>query len=174
MAALLWIIGARHVTTGLALQLFLLNWGALGLLVNALLIGWLGETWLLMLVSLPLTALLSVGLTRAATSALGYLLPKDESAAESRTALEGRPAHTLWSTDADSGAAVLTDRFGQRHQVAARSTGAAIPRGAEVMLIEYVAEGDYFTVEPVADLLADRLTSDEPAAVQEAAAADRD
>ena len=150
-ALLLMAIGARQVTTGLALQLLTLTWGILGLVVNQLLAERLGSPRAFILPSLVITAVGSVLITRGLSTLLGKLIPKDDSADVHRIDLEGCGAQCLYSIDHDSGAAIVKDRYGHRHQVACRTAGEEIPRGAEVLLLEYVPERDYYVVEEVPD-----------------------
>lgn len=168
-AALLAAIDARSVTTGFALQILLITWGVCGLLVNLVLFGWLGSGWLPMGVSLIATAVASVFITRGINRTLGRLMPKDETAAQSREALEGRTADCLYAIDSDSGVAIVRDAFGHRHQVACRTNGPEVPRGAEIVLLEYVPLGDYFLVEAVPDVMheqPERLAAAGPSAAE--------
>ena len=150
-ALLLWAIGAKQVTVGLALQFLMLCWGLIGLAVNDALSGWLPSPRVFILPSLAVTSVGSVLVTRLLTTTLGRILPKEDTAALRRSDLEGLVAQCLFAIDHDSGVAIVKDRYGHRHQVACRTQGDEIPRGAELVLLEYVPERDYYVCEEVPD-----------------------
>ncbi|MBI5831619.1 MAG: DUF1449 family protein [Armatimonadetes bacterium] len=150
-ALLLLAIGARQVTAGLALQMLAFTWGLLGMVINRWLAGMHIEPRVFIVPSLLVTGVASIALTRGLSTLLGKLIPKDDSADVRRVDLEGSTAQCLYSIDGDSGVAIVRDKYGHRHQVACRSTEGEIARGAEVILLEYVAQRDYYLVQEAPD-----------------------
>ncbi len=146
---LLGFLGARRTSLMLCLEVLCIAWGISGLMANAVLEPRLGSPAAFLPWSVLVAGLVAVGLTRSLTGLLSRVMPKEESAALRREDLEGLVGQVVFSVDADSGAVRVRDRFGHSHQVACRSHGEVAARGAEVVLVEYVAARDYFLVEPL-------------------------
>ena len=152
-------LGAGKVSLTFVIGVLLVVWGSSGLIYNQVLEPLLREPLIFIWPSMLLALVSSVAVTRGTAGLFGKYLPKVETSALGRRDLEGLTGHLIFATDERSGAAHLQDRFGTLHQIACRTTGGELPRGTEVVVLEYVPERDSYLVEPVPGEFADQENS---------------
>jgi hypothetical protein len=140
--------GADQVPFSMFFQSVCILWGVLGLIVNNTMRVYMSQTRSLLpaaLVTLVVTALLM----RLTARFMARVTPRGATAAVGRRGLLGAVGEAVFEIDHDSGAAHVRDAFGTMHQVACRTERGVIPRGKQVLLLDYVEDKDYFIVQEV-------------------------
>ncbi|MEL7238588.1 MAG: hypothetical protein AAGK78_06975, partial [Planctomycetota bacterium] len=120
-STLLSLFGVGHVPLSILLMVLFFSFGGIGYVLNDLLADAMGVPWM-MLVSLPVAIVGSLGLTIVLGTLLAKYMPMNETSAKRRSALVGRRGIAVFDITTDAGVATVTDD-GERYQVTARSTG---------------------------------------------------
>jgi hypothetical protein len=150
-AALSWL-GVGKVPLSLLLMVLMLTWGAIGLLVNQLMIPHVAQESMVAFYSLPAALLISLVATRTLVRLMARYAPLNESYAQRRHALLGLTGDAVYSVDDASGVCVVRDAYGTLHQIACRvEFGPAIDKGTKVKLVGFNVEKSVFYVIPDPD-----------------------
>lgn len=154
------LLGVGRVPLSVVLMTLLMTWGFAGIVVNRLLFEVL-VGWLLPLVSIPVATVIAVSATGVLSRAVARLMPLDESSAWRKRDLVGTTAEALYPINSQFGMAIVRDPQGERYQIPCRvGEGAApIAKGQSVLLVEYDAKGDFYTVRPY-ELAATRASAE--------------
>ncbi len=152
-------LGAGKVSLTFVLGVLMVVWGGSGLIYNLVLEPVLRQPGLFLGPSMLLALVTSVMVTRGTAGLFGKYLPKVETSALGRADMEGLTGRLIFGTDQRSGAAHLRDRYGTLHQIACRTAQGDLPRGTEIVVLEYMPEGDWYLVEPVPGEFADEAVS---------------
>lgn len=175
---LLVFLGAQQVSLTLVLELFCIGWGVFGLITNSVLEPLLRQPLLFIWPAVAVALVGSTLLTRGTARLVARYLPREQTAALSRRELEGLVGRVVYSVDQRSGLVHVRDRYGALHQLAGRTETGTIPHGDQVLVVEYVSDGDFYRVEPAPDDLADeapvRLSGTTKSDTEQAAAERRD
>lgn len=141
--------GADQVPFSMFFQSVCILWGVLGLIVNNVMKVYMSQTRFVLpaaLVTLVVTALL----LHLTARFMARFTPRGATAVVGRRGLLGAVGEAVFEIDQDSGAAHVRDTFGTLHQLACRAEKGVIPRGKQVLLLDYVEEKDYFIVQEAA------------------------
>ncbi len=143
-SGLLVFFDAEKVPVGLLLLTFCALFGTIGLVLNwaaELVLGRLAAVSLA--ATVPLAFIGSVFATRVVTGILAKIMPAHDSSAETRQGLVGLTATVLSKqVDEKGGRARVRDRYGNFVPVFCRMLEgeAAVPKGRDVLLVEYEDE----------------------------------
>jgi hypothetical protein len=154
--------GMGNVPVMLAASIFCFIWGASGIAANQVFSRILHVPGLYIWPSLACALVITYTITRGVTRAIVRALPQIETYGTNEVLLVGCTARTAYQFDDKPGSAFLVDDQQNRVQVRCRSyDGSVIPRGAEVVLLEYDPESRIFTAAPL-ELEKDLPTSNAP------------
>ncbi|MGN6369098.1 MAG: hypothetical protein ACTHN5_12625 [Phycisphaerae bacterium] len=144
------LLGVGRVPLSLALMILLILWGVIGLAINQGLMGLLGATAVVGLISVPVTAGISVAVTGLIARVLGRVMPTSETYARKRGALVGCVGEALYGIDAAFGLVSVREPDGDLFQVECRTAAGepGIAKGTKVVLFKYDAEKAVFYVAP--------------------------
>jgi len=146
-ARLLSILGIGKVPTMLIFSIFCLIWGATGVAGNQLFSMILRFPALYIWPSMLCGLLVAYSTTGGLSGWISRLMPDRETYGTAEQQLVGRTARAAYELSARTGSAFLLDDQQNRIQVRCRThDGSTIPRGAEVLLLEYDAKSRIFTV----------------------------
>jgi len=146
---LLSLLGVGKVPLTTLVMTLLLLFGATGLASNAVLRPVLPFSPGIL--SLLVAAAVAAVATRSFAGLVARVAPMTESQNVRRRDLVGCSGHALFDADGASGFVQLRDREGNVQQVRCRTLGQKAAKGTTLVLVEYVSEGDYYLVEPVAE-----------------------
>jgi len=131
----------------LVFSIFCLIWGVTGVLGNELFSLVLPLPALYVWPSTFCAFLVSYLTTGALTQRISRIMPDVETYGTDEECLVGRSARAAYDLGAKPGSAFLLDDQENRVQVRCRThDGSTIPRGAEVLLLEYDPQSRIFTV----------------------------
>lgn len=157
LSRLLSILGVGKVPLMLVLSIFCLIWGAAGVAGNQIFATMLRTPALYVWPSMVCAFLIAYASTSGLSQLISRMTPQLETYGTEEELLVGRIARAAYQLDASPGSAFLLDDQQNRIQVRCRThDGSVIPRGAELLLLEYDPASRIFTVA--------RLQRDQPAA----------
>lgn len=137
-------LGVGKVPLSIVLMVFLLTWGAAGLVCNLLLVsrGAAAAT-----VSVPMALTAAVLVAHWVSWFIGRYLPLYESTARHRHALLGATGEAIFPIDPRFGMASVRDDTGDLYQIPCRADdNQPIPKGSKVKLVSYNAKQGIFYV----------------------------
>jgi hypothetical protein len=141
------LLGIGKVPIMLILSIFCLIWGAAGVAGNLVFAMLLRFPSLYVWPSMLCAFLVAYSATGGLARWISRLMPDTESYGTDEELLVGRTAQAAYELSAKTGSAFLLDNQQNRIQVRCRThDGSTIPRGAEVLLLEYDATSRIFTV----------------------------
>jgi len=144
------ILGIGKVPLMLVLSIFCLIWGATGVAANQIFAVVLRTPALYVWPSMACAFLISYASTSALSQLISRMLPQLETYGTEEELLVGRIARAAYDLGASPGSAFLLDDQQNRIQVRCRThDGSVIPRGAELLLLEYDPPSRIFTVAPL-------------------------
>ena len=144
---LLGFLGVGKVPIMLLFSIFCLLWGTTGLLANLVFSRVLRVPALYIWPSLCCAFVMAYVTTGKLSQRISRVIPEVESYGTNEESLVGHSARTAYELGAKAGSAFLLDDQQNRVQVRCRThDGSTIPRGAEVLLLEYDAQSRIFTV----------------------------
>lgn len=145
---LLVLLGLSRVPVTLIIGVFLLFWGAFGLVMNRALEGPLRFPAVYIWPSMAVTLVLTVVLTRITSAVVARVLPGTESYAVNRMGLIGSLGHAVYKVTESSGTVNVQDSFGTVHRVQAKTEPDAEPVGSgrEVIVVDFDEEDGRFVV----------------------------
>ncbi len=142
--------GMGNVPVMLAVSIFCFIWGASGIAANQVFSRILRVPGLYVWPSVACALMFTYTVTRAVTRAIVRAVPQLETYGTNEVLLVGCTARAAYQFDQKPGSAFLVDDQQNRVQVRCRSyDGSVIPRGADVVLLEYDSESRIFTVAPL-------------------------
>jgi membrane protein implicated in regulation of membrane protease activity len=141
------VLGTKHIPLTLLIGIFLLCWGAFGLLSNRL-FGILHYPGIYVWPSLVTTFFASSIVTRSMAAVFGRFLPTEETYGVTRFELVGSLGKAIHATNEHTGTIDIKDKYGTVHRVQAKVEPGkdSIPSGAEVIVVDYDEDGKYFLV----------------------------
>jgi hypothetical protein len=140
-------LGIGKVPIMLIFSIFCLVWGATGVAGNQIFSMILRSPALYVWPSMLCGLLVAYSTTGGLSRWISRLMPDTETYGTSEQQLVGRTAQAAYELSAKTGSAFLLDDLQNRIQVRCRThDGSTIPRGAEVLLLEYDAKSRIFTV----------------------------
>lgn len=141
------ILGIGKAPIMLVFSIFCLIWGATGVVGNQVFFRILRLPGLYVWPSMLCAFLAAYFTTGGLSQWISHLMPDTETYGTDEELLVGRTAQAAYELSAKAGSAFLLDDQQNRVQVRCRThDGAIIPRGAEVLLLEYDAKSRIFTV----------------------------
>jgi hypothetical protein len=141
------ILGIGRVPLMLVLSIFCLIWGATGVAANQIFAMVLRTPALYVWPSMVCAFLISYASTSALSRLISRMVPQLETYGTEGELLVGRIARAAYDLGARPGSAFLLDDQQNRIQVRCRThDGSVIPRGAELLLLEYDPPSRIFTV----------------------------
>jgi hypothetical protein len=145
---LLMLLGIGQVPVTLLIGVFLLCWGAFGMLTNQLFGIALRYPGIYIWPSLGVTFVSSSAVTRAMASIVGRLLPGDETYGVTRFELVGSMGRSVFPTSEKAGTIDIKDRYGTVHRVQAKVEPGkeAIPSGADCIVVDFDEDDKRFIV----------------------------
>jgi hypothetical protein len=144
---LLSLLGIGKVPIMLVFSIFCLIWGVTGVLGNELFSAVLRPAALYVWPSISCAFVVSYFTTGALAQRISRIMPDVETYGTNEESLVGRSARAAYDLGAKPGSAFLLDDQENRVQVRCRThDGSTIPRGAEVLLLEYNPQSRIFTV----------------------------
>jgi hypothetical protein len=149
--AVLAALGVGRLPLGALLSISALLFGSSGVVASELLSPVVGKAmagW----IALPSALVLSLVLGGRLAAWVARRLPAIESYGATRNDLVGRIGRAELAVDARFGRALVRDDGGALHQVRCVTRGAPVERGGEVVVIDFDAASNVYTVER-ADLL---------------------
>jgi len=146
-ARVLSILGIGKVPIMLIFSIFCLIWGATGVAGNQVFSMILRFPALYVWPSTLCALLVAYSTTGGLSRWISRLMPDTETYGTAEQQLVGRTAQAAYELSAKTGSAFLLDDQQNRIQVRCRThDGSTIPRGAEVLLLEYDPKSRIFTV----------------------------
>jgi hypothetical protein len=146
-ARVLTILGIGKAPIMLIFTIFCLIWGATGVAGNQVFSMILRFPSLSVWPSMLCAFLVAYSTTGVLSRWISRLMPDTETYGTDEQLLVGRTAQAAYELNAKTGSAFLLDDQQNRIQVRCRThDGSTIPRGAEVLLLEYDAKSRIFTV----------------------------
>jgi Inner membrane protein YqiJ, N-terminal len=141
------ILGIGRVPLMLVLSIFCLIWGAAGVAANQIFATVLRTPALYVWPSMICAFLISYASTSGLSQLISRMMPQLETYGTEEELLVGRIARAAYDLGARPGSAFLVDDQQNRIQVRCRThDGSVIPRGAELLLLEYDPPSRIFTV----------------------------
>ncbi|MFA5185145.1 MAG: hypothetical protein WC551_01540 [Patescibacteria group bacterium] len=139
-------LGVGKAPIAVLLMTFCLFFGLAGILLNQLFTKVMsGENF--GLVSVGLALIIAFVLARLVAGTIHRFLPSFETYSVTNKDLVGRMATLILPADAKNGTAQVHDQQGSLHQIACRTDGPAIAKGASVLIVQYNSENDTYLVE---------------------------
>lgn len=150
LLSVLMLLGVGKAPLMLVLQVLVLLFGLIGISLHRLsgAGGPLALVW-----SLPLTLLLSAGATRAFAHTLARFYRPVDTQSLKQEQLAGRTGRVVYPVNADSGTIHVRDGYGTLHRVRARSRGAVLPSGSEVVVLSWDPQRQVYEVDDPAAVL---------------------
>jgi membrane protein implicated in regulation of membrane protease activity len=148
---LLMLLGVGRVPLSILMMVALLVFGGVGISAKMMLLpstGVLAATG----VAAAIAFVSMLVLSGVSARGIAKLVPSTETYARSGDALIGSVARAHLRIDTGFGLAQVTDDTGTLFEIRCRSYGARIAKGSEVLITEYDAESDVFTVESCEEL----------------------
>jgi membrane protein implicated in regulation of membrane protease activity len=142
---------AGAVPVGVLGMVGALLFGGLGMVLNATLAPPLREPVLYGPLSLLLSAVASVLLTRRCARLLARLMPSAETYRVSREDLVGRSGRLVLPASPEGGLAQVRDHEGNVHQVRVRTLAGRLEKGSEVVVVEHHAPDHTYVVAALED-----------------------
>lgn len=144
------ILGFGKVPVSILMTCLMVIFGATGLMANGLfetVVPWSWGPDLYFWPSLALALFASFGLTGSVARTLNRLMPTKETYAITEEELVGQVGVSVYGIpDGRLGPVNVKDTGGTVHQEMARGIDGAVPKGAEVLLVRYHREEDYYDV----------------------------
>ena len=142
LAVVSWL-GVGKVPLSIVLMVFLLTWGAAGLLCNLMLASRGSAS---AAISVPMALMAAVLVTHWVSWFIGKYLPLYETTAKRRHALLGATGEVIFPIDRRFGMASVRDETGDLYQMPCRADDHPIPKGSTVKLVSYNAKQGIFHV----------------------------
>lgn len=141
------LLGIGQVPVTLIIGVFLLCWGAFGLLANQL-FGILHYPGIYIWPSLAVTFVVSSAVTRSMAAIVGRLLPGEETYGVTRFELIGSLGKAVYPTTENTGTVDISDRYGTVHRVQAKveSEKETIPAGGDCIVVDFDEQDKRFIV----------------------------
>lgn len=141
------LLGLGQVPITLLIGVFLLCWGAFGLLSNQF-FGILKYPPIFIWPSLAVTFVASATITRSMAAIVGRMIPQEETYGVSRAELCGSLGKTVYAVSESAGTVDIKDRFGTVHRVQAKveKKEESIPAGSDVIVVDFDDEDKRFIV----------------------------
>lgn len=153
MSRVLAILGIGQVPITLIIGIFLLCWGAFGLVANRIFEGIMHYPAVYVWPSMGATFVAASFFTRISAAIIVRVMPSTETFGVSRVELIGNIGHAVYKISNDSGTVNVRDMYGTVHRVQAKTEPNAEPiqTGAEVILVDFDEEDKRF-VARISDL----------------------
>jgi membrane protein implicated in regulation of membrane protease activity len=141
------LLGIGQVPVTLLIGVFLLCWGAFGLLANQL-FGILQYPGIYIWPSLAVTFVVSSVVTRSMAAVVGRLLPGEETYGVTRFELVGSLGKVIYPATDNSGTVDIKDRTGTVHRVQAKVEPGTdpVPAGSDVIIVDFDEDDKRFVV----------------------------
>jgi hypothetical protein len=141
------VLGVGRVPLTVLLMMAALYFGGLGIILNTLLSSAGLAPALYGAISVAGAFIGMVGLTGATARLIHRRLPTSESYPISRHDFAGCSGTLLLPADSSSGYAQIKDREGNVHNIKCHTTGAALPKGTVILVVEYDEDSKIFVID---------------------------
>ena len=148
--AFLSLLGVGKIPLSLSLMILMFCWGLIGFAFNAVLLQWLGASFVIGFVSAPITFVVSLALTGFCAAIVAKIIPNDDSTRQRRQDLVGKPGEAIYDIDASFGMATVRGDAGDYFQIPCRTREPSmrIPKGARIVIFDYDPDQGIFHVAP--------------------------
>jgi hypothetical protein len=148
------LLGIGKVPIMMVFSSFSFVWGFTGVMANLFFSKVLPVPALFIWPSVGASLLSSLCFTSALSQGFARLMPSVETYSTSQEELVGKTGRALYEISANSGAAVVVDKYSVRIQIKCRTEDAvSIPHGAKVALMRYDESSQTFFVRSVVEVL---------------------
>jgi membrane protein implicated in regulation of membrane protease activity len=141
------LLGVGRVPLTVALMIALLLFGGIGIILNTILASLGLAPGLYGPIAVGASLVYTVLLAGQFARLLDRLLPTTETYNVTRHGFAGCTGTLLLPADLSSGYAQVKDREGNVHNVKCRTTGAALPKGSAILIVEYDEATRSFVVD---------------------------
>jgi membrane protein implicated in regulation of membrane protease activity len=145
---LIMLLGIGQVPITLLIGVYLLCWGAFGMLANQIFGSVMHYPAIYIWPSLGVTFVVSFAVTRSMAAIVGRLIPSDETYGVSRMELVGSLGHTVYAVSENAGTVDIKDRIGTVHRVQAKIEPGkeVVPAGIDVIVVDFDEDDKRFIV----------------------------
>jgi hypothetical protein len=140
------LFGIGRVPISVLLCSFLVLFGGIGLISNQVFASVRLPPVAYFWPSLGIAGVSGLIVTGRLAAFMAKHMPSVETVKITRRDLVGRIGTSVYGVDEKSGQVQVRDRHGNLHRIAARTAGGRIEPGKDVLLEEYVVQGDHFVV----------------------------
>jgi len=149
--AFLSLMGVGKIPLSLALMILFFSWGLVGVGLNGLLIQWLGASFVVGFISVPITLIVSLVVTGLCAAGFAKVFPNNDSSRQRRQDLVGKSGEAIYDIDAAFGMASVRGDAGDFFQIPCRTRdeSARIPKGSRVVIFDYDRDKGIFHVAPL-------------------------
>jgi membrane protein implicated in regulation of membrane protease activity len=141
------LLGVGRVPLMVALMIASLYFGGGGIICNTVLASLGLPPSIYSPISVVVAFVAMLLLAGRSARLLGRVMPTSETYLVSRHSFAGCTGRLLTSTDATSGYAQVKDREGNVHNIKCRTTAGTLPKGEEILVVEYDDETKTFLVD---------------------------
>lgn len=141
------LLGIGRVPLTVVLMMSSLLFGGIGIVMNTLLSAVIGVPWIYGPISIVVAFLGMVTLTGKAAKLLNRFVPTTETYRVSKHDLAGQTGVLLLPANSSDGLAQVKDHEGSIHNVRCRTLRGELPKGGEVLVIEYDEDARVYVVD---------------------------
>jgi len=134
------------------LMMATLIFGTVGFMANAVLRNVIDSPMVYGWISLGLAFVVMIVLTGKLARLLVKVMPATETYNVNKESFRGCTAQLTVPTDETYGAANLTDREGNIHTVTCRTQQGSLPKGTEVVVVDYLSDKDICVVQATSEI----------------------
>lgn len=141
------VLGIGRVPLTMVMMMSSLLFGGIGIVSNTILSALIGVPWIYGPISIVVAFLGMVTLTGKAAQLLNRYMPTTETYRVSKSDLAGQTGVLLLPSDTSEGMAQVKDHEGNIHNVRCRTLKGPMPKGGEILVIEYDEETKTYVVD---------------------------
>lgn len=131
------VLGIGRVPLTMVMMMASLLFGGIGIVMNTILSALISVPWIYAPISIAVAFLGMVTLTGNAAKLLNRYMPTTETYRVSKHDLAGQTGVLLLPSDTSDGLAQVKDHEGNVHNVRCRTLKGPMPKGGEILVIEY-------------------------------------
>jgi membrane protein implicated in regulation of membrane protease activity len=141
------LLGVGRVPLTVVMMMSSLLFGGIGIVMNTILSAVIGVPWIYGPISIVVAFLGMATLTGKAAKLLNRFMPTTETYRVSKHDLAGQTGVLLLPSDTSDGLAQVKDHEGNIHNVQCRTLKGPMPKGGEILVIEYDEETNKYVVD---------------------------
>jgi len=140
------ILGIGKVPLSMVLMVSSFVFGGTGIIMNVVLEPVLRTPWIYAWISLCVAFVVMVIVTGGVARFINRYMPTTETYTVTKRGLIGQIGTLVLKAGPDEGLVMVRDKQGSIHQVACRTQTDEIPKGSEVVLVDFDSEKNFYTV----------------------------